>query len=176
MRYRLVEQGQRIARRAFGGAGDQGQRAFLDLDLFLFRQGGQIGGQFGAVDAAQIETLAARQHRHRHFADLGGGENEFHMRRRFFQRLEQAVEGLLGQHVHFVDDVYLVARRDRGIAHALDDLADVVDAGARGGVHFLHIDIARFAKWRRRARTRRKDEWSARSASRPGRCSSTPGR
>jgi hypothetical protein len=84
---------------------------------------GQIGGELGAVDAAQVETLAARQHRHRHFADFGGGEDEFHMRRRLFQGLEQAVESLLGQHMHFVDDIDLVARRDRGIAHALDDLA-----------------------------------------------------
>ena len=104
----------------------------------------QMGGQFGAVDAAQIEALAARQHRHRHFADFGGGEDEFHMRRRLFQGLEQPVEGLLGQHVHFVDDVDLVARGGRGIAHAFDDLADIVDAGAGGGVHLLHIDIAGF--------------------------------
>ena len=43
----LVEQRQRIARRAFGGAGDQRQRAFLDLHLFLFGDGRQIGGQLG---------------------------------------------------------------------------------------------------------------------------------
>ena len=64
------------------------------------------------------------------------------MRRRLFERLEQAVERLLRQHVHFVDDVDLVARRRRGIAHAFDDLADIVDAGARGGVHLLHVDMA----------------------------------
>jgi hypothetical protein len=28
------------------------------------------------LDAAQVEALAARQHRHRHLADLGGGEDE----------------------------------------------------------------------------------------------------
>jgi hypothetical protein len=67
------------------------------------------------------------------------------MRRRLFQRLEQAIEGRLGQHVHFVDDIDLVACRDRGIAHAFDDLANVIDAGARGRIHLLHIDIAAFA-------------------------------
>ena len=45
------------------------------------------------LDAAQVEALAARQHRHRHLADLGGGEDELHMRRRLFQRLQQRVEG-----------------------------------------------------------------------------------
>ena len=57
----------------------------------------------------QVEALAARQHRHRHLARLGGGEDELHMLGRLLERLEQAVEGLLRQHVHLVDDVDLVA-------------------------------------------------------------------
>ena len=144
MRDGLVQQRQGIARRAFGGTRDQRQGAVLDGDIFLLRQGGEIGGQLGAVDAAQVETLAARQNRHRNLADFRGGEDEFHMRRRLFQGLEQAVEGLLGQHVHLVDDIDLVARRDGGIAHALDDFADIVDAGARRGVHLLHVHVAGF--------------------------------
>ena len=140
----LIQQRQGIARAAFRRAGDQRQRTFLDLPLLLRGRCRQIGGEFGAVDAAQVKPLAARQHRHRNFPDLGGGEDELHMRRRFFQRLEQTIERLLGQHVHFVDDIDLVARRHRGVAHPLDDLAHIVDAGARRGVHLLHIDIAGF--------------------------------
>ena len=96
------------------------------------------------VDAPQVEALAARQHGDRNLADLGGGEDELDVRRRLFQRLQQAVEGLRRQHVHFVDDVDLVARRNRGVAHPLDDVADVVDAGMRGGVHLDHVDMAAF--------------------------------
>ena len=66
------------------------------------------------------------------------------MRRRFFQRLEQRVEGALREHVHFVDDVDLVARLNGRIAHAVDDLAHVVDAGVGGGVHLDHVDVAGF--------------------------------
>ncbi len=62
---------------------------------------------------------------------------------RLFQRLQKAVEGGLGEHVHFVDDVDLGARRNRAIARVLDDLAHVVDAGMRGGVHLDHVDMAR---------------------------------
>ena len=144
MRDRLIQQRQRIARRTFGGAGDQGQRALLDLHFFLGRDLAQIGRQLAGLDAAQIETLATRQHRHRHLADFGGGENEFHMRRRLFQGLQDGVEGRLGQHMHFVEDIDLVARRGRGIAHRLDDLAHFVHAVVGGRVHLLHIDIAGF--------------------------------
>ena len=66
------------------------------------------------------------------------------MRRRFLERLQQAVEGLPREHVNLVDDIDLVTRRDRQVAHAVDDLADVVDTGARCGIHFHHVDMARF--------------------------------
>jgi hypothetical protein len=62
--------------------------------------------------------------------------------RRLLQGLEQAVERLGREHVHFVDDVDLAARLDRAVAHALDQLADVADAGAAGRVHLEHVDVA----------------------------------
>ena len=144
MRDGLIQQRKRVAHRTFGGARDQCQRAILDLHAFIAGDHFQMRDKLRRFDAAQIEALAARQHRHRHFADFGGGEDELHMRRRLFQRLEQAVERLLRQHVHFVDDVDLVARAGGRIAHAVDDLADIVDAGARGRVHFQHVDVAAF--------------------------------
>ena len=45
-------------------------------------------------DPAQVEALAAREHRYGNPADLRGREDELHMPRRLFQRLEQGVEGL----------------------------------------------------------------------------------
>ena len=65
------------------------------------------------------------------------------MLRRLFQRLQESVEGLLRQHVHFVDDVDLGARGHRPIARVLDNLAHVVDASMGGRVHLDHIDVAR---------------------------------
>ncbi len=80
MRDRLVEQRQRVAHRAFGGARDQRQRLRLGVELFLGGDAFQMLHQHRAVDAAQVEALAARQHRHRHLADLGGGEDELDVR------------------------------------------------------------------------------------------------
>ena len=63
---------------------------------------------------------------------------------RLFQRFQQAVERLLREHVHFVDDIDFCARHDRSVAGALDDLAHIVDAGMRGRIHFDDIDMPRF--------------------------------
>jgi hypothetical protein len=86
----------------------------------------------------------ARQDRDRHLANLGRREDEFYMLRRLLERLQQAVEGLRGKHVDFIDDVDLVARRDGAVAHLLDDLADIVDTGVGSGVHLDDIDMTAF--------------------------------
>ena len=64
------------------------------------------------------------------------------MVRRLLEGLQQAVEGRLREHVHFIDDVDLRAGGYRSIAGVLDDLAYVVDAGVRGCVHLDHVDMA----------------------------------
>jgi hypothetical protein len=139
---RLVEQRQRVAHRPLGGANDQRQRIRRDPRLFARGDFGQMGQHHLGLHPAQVETLAARQDRDRHLADFGGGKQEFHMLGRFLQRLQQRVEGVGRQHVDLVDDVDLVARRGGAIGHTLDDLADVADPGAAGGVHLQHIDMA----------------------------------
>ena len=139
---RLVEQGEGVAGGAFRRAGEHGERRLVDGDLLLAGDVAHEGDQAVGVDAAQIEALAARQDGDRDLPDLGGGEDELHMLGRLFQRLQQAVEGLRGEHVHLVDDVDLVAGDRRLVAHRLDDLADVVDAGVGGGVHLDDVDVA----------------------------------
>ena len=45
------------------------------------------------------------------FVGFGGAKDELHMLGRLFQRLQQGIERLLGEHVHFVDDVDLERAR-----------------------------------------------------------------
>jgi hypothetical protein len=128
--------------RSFGRPGDQRQRVIGDLRALEVGDAAQHGDLVLGFDPAQVEALAARQHRDRHLAHLGGGEDELHVRGGFLQRLEQRVEGRGGQHVHLVDDVDFVARRGRPVMYALDDFADVADTGARGRVHLHDIHMA----------------------------------
>jgi hypothetical protein len=64
------------------------------------------------------------------------------MRRRFLKCLEQGIESIARQHVDFVDNIDLVARRHRRVADLFDDLAHVVHAGIGGRVHLDHVDMA----------------------------------
>ena len=144
MRDRLVEQRQRIAHRAFGRPRDDAERFRLGLDAFLRRDIGEMRHQHVRLDPAQIEALAARQHRDRHFSDFGGGENELGVLRRLFQRFQKRVEGRGREHVDFVDDVDLVAGARWRVTHAVVDLAHVVDAGVGRRVHFQHVHVPAF--------------------------------
>ena len=110
----------------------------------LRRDVGEMRHQHVGIDPAQVKTLAARQHRDRHFSDFGGGEHEFGVLRRLFQRLQERVERRGREHVDFVDDVDLVAGAGRRVAHAVIDLAHVIDAGMGGGVHFQHVHVPAF--------------------------------
>ena len=170
---RLVEQRERIAHRALGSAGDQRQRLGLGVDPLAAADCRQVARQRVAVHPPQVEALAARQHRDRDLADLGRGEDELGVRRRLLERLQQRVEGLVGQHVDFVEDVDLVARRGRPERDALMQLAHVVDAGMRGGVELDHVDAIGPRCSRGRTGRRRRAPASARRCRRV-RCSSAP--
>ncbi len=100
--------------------------------------------QNGGIDAAQIEPLAAGQNRHRHFADFRRGENEFGVRRWLFKRLEQRIESGTRKHVHFIEDIDLVACAHRRVANGVIDLPHVLDTVVRGGIHFQHIGVPAF--------------------------------
>ena len=92
MRDRLIEQRQPVAHRALGGAHDQRQRVRRDRDPLLRGDAGEVRQHRLRLDPAEVEALAARQHRDRHLADLGGREDELHVRRRLLERLQQRVE------------------------------------------------------------------------------------
>ena len=141
---RLIEQRQRVAHRAFGGTRHQRQRFGVDLHPFQPADFGEMGNHHRGFDPSEVEPLAARQDGHGHLTDIGGRKNEFGVRRRLFQRFQKGIERAFRQHVHFVDDIDLVARRDGRITHPLVDRAHIVNAGMRGRIHFQHVDMARF--------------------------------
>jgi len=90
----------------------------------------------------QIELQAARQHGDRYLLRVRGREDELHVRRRLFQRLEHRVERMPGELMHFVDHVDLVAAAGRRIGRLVQQRSHVVDAAVARGVHLDVIDEA----------------------------------
>src|SRR5205823_1181428 len=89
----------------------------------------------------EVEPLAAREDCDRNLLNLGRGEDEFDVRRRFFERLQERVERLAREHVDFVDDVDLVPAAGRAGGDLLADGPHVVDAAVAGPVDLAHVDV-----------------------------------
>ena len=64
------------------------------------------------------------------------------MRRRLLQRLQHGVEGVVGELMHLVDHVHLVAAAARGIGGTLEQIDHVIHAAIGRGIHLDVIDKA----------------------------------
>ncbi len=136
----LVEQAQAIAQAAVGGNRDQVQGGRPGTDVLGFQNVAHLAGDLFPAQPPQVELQATRQHRHQQFLRIGGGEQEFHMPGRFFQRLEQGIEGIAREHVHFVDQKYFEAPARRPVLGTVDQIADIIHAGVRCGVNLDQVD------------------------------------
>ena len=96
-------------------------------------------GDLPGRDTAKVKTLAARENRIGDRLHLGGREDKNHVLRRFFQRLQQRVEGRRRKHVHLIDDINLVGALGRHVTHYLAQLADIFDAIVGCPVDLQHV-------------------------------------
>ena len=138
----LVEGGFGVAHAAVRAARDGVERFRRDFDVLFLRDFRQLLHDERGRDAAQVETLAARENRGQNFFRVRRREHEFHVLRRFFQRLQQRVEGGGGEHVHFVDDVDFEFRGGRGVFAGFAQFADLLHAVVARAVDFQHVDAS----------------------------------
>ena len=136
----LIEGGLGVAHAAIGAAGDGVEGIRADLYGFEFRDPGEVLDDEGGGDAAEVEALAAGEDGGQDFFRFGGGEHEFGVGGRFFERFQEGVEGLLGQHVDFVNDIDLEPGSGRSVADGVAELADFLDAAIAGAVDFDDIE------------------------------------
>ena len=122
----LVEQRQRVAQAAVRRAREQLHRRRLEGDALGVEDVLQPRRDQGRGQALQVELQAARQHGDRQLLRIGGREQELDVRRRLLERLQERIERMRRQHVHFVDQVDLVAPAGRQVLDVLEQLARVV--------------------------------------------------
>ena len=67
------------------------------------------------------------------------GKDELGMLRRFFESLQQRVEGVGREHVNFVDNKNFVAGAVWQVTDVLAQFTHIVDTGIRGAVYFYDI-------------------------------------
>ena len=136
----LIENGERVAHGAVAGFGEQGESVVVGFDVFARHQVAKLADDGVELHGAETEMLAARADGLRNVLRLRGREHEDDVIGRFFQRLEQGVEGGVGDLVGFVENVDFEAVAGGTVTRGLAEFADFVDAAVGGGVDFDHVD------------------------------------
>ncbi len=139
---RLVGEAHGIAHRTVGSAAQQPQRVVFERHVLDTEHMAQMLDHTLRCHVFQRKLQATRQDRGRQFLRIGGREDELDVGRRFFKGLEQRIERMAGEHVHFVDQVDLEAPATRCVLHVVEQLTGVLDLGAAGGVDLDQVDKA----------------------------------
>ena len=136
----LVERRDGVAVRAAAAARDERERLVGRVDRLGVGDLAQHLDEVLQARPLEDERLAARAHGRQHLREVGRAEDEDEVRRRLLDQLQERVPGGVGELVRLVEDVDLVAPLDRLEDDAVADLADVVDAALRRGVHLDHVE------------------------------------
>jgi len=139
---RLVEQRQAITQAAIGGTRQQLDTGILIAELLGVQDMPHLASDLFLAEPFEVELKTAREHRHRQFLRVGGGEQKLDVCRRFFQGLEQRIERRLGQHVYLIDQVHLYPTSAGHVLRIVDQLAHVINAGIAGSIDFQQIHEA----------------------------------
>ena len=135
----LVQERERIAQAPIGANGDEVRCVVGQGKVALFGDMEQVLLDVFHRNAVEFVALAAGEDGERDFLRLRGGQDEKYMGRRFFQGFQERIEGFLRQHVHFVDDVDLLAAGGWERADGLLQRADLLDAAVRCRVDFIDV-------------------------------------
>jgi hypothetical protein len=122
----LIEEAHRVAHRARGLAREHGDRRVVGDDRLVGEHLAESLGDRLRRDELEVVALAATQNGDGDLVDLGRREDELHVGRRLFERLQERVPRLVRQHVHFVDDVDLEAVARRAERDALLQLSHLL--------------------------------------------------
>ena len=133
-----LQRGQGVARRSRPLAQHLVERGVTDLEAGVVGHPSHMLGQRVGRQEVELEVLRAAPDGVGHLLRVGRGEHEHDVRRRLLERLQQGCLGRLGEHVHLVEDVHLVAPR-RAERRLLDEVAHRVDAVVARRVEFVDV-------------------------------------
>ena len=143
-RNRLVGQTEGVTHTALCRPAQLPQRRHFVLNAFSVQNGFQIANNALRRHVLETELQTTRQHSDRQLLRIGGCQQEFDVLWRLFQRFQQGVEAVGREHVHFVDQVNLVAASRRCVLDVVEQFAGVLNLGTGGSIHFDQINKTAF--------------------------------
>ena len=137
---RLVHDRERIAHGTVACLSQKRQRCLVRIDLLFDRDPAQLFQNVFKGDCVETEMLTPRSNRLRNVFRLRSRHHEDDVVRRFFERLQQGIEGCIRNLVCFIKDVNLVTIARRPVACGIPQFADLVDTAIGRSINFNDID------------------------------------
>ena len=134
-----IQDRQCITHGAIGQAADQLGGVMVQLNVFLPGHIFQPTGNFIRRNALEVIALAAAEDSSRNLLHFRCGKDKDHMLRRFLHGFQQGIERRGRQHVHLVDDIYLILTNLRRDAYLLHQLANVIYRVVGSSIEFVNI-------------------------------------
>ena len=135
----LVQQGQGIAKTAVCPDCNEVCRLFCQGKMTFFGNIEKMVFDILHGNPVEFIPLASGKNGERNFFRFRGGQNKEHMGRRFLQRFQEGIEGFLGEHVYFIDNVYLLPAHCRQGAHRFPKGPDFLNAAVGSGIDFIDV-------------------------------------
>ena len=136
-----VQQTQRVTHRAAAEPCDAGDDLVVGADPLGLENLSELAADLLRGERAEVEPLAPALDGRRNLRRHGRAQYENHVGGRLLHRLEQGVEGVRGNLVHFVDDVDLVSAPSRGEHGGGNEIPYLVDAAMRGTIDLDDVQV-----------------------------------
>ena len=140
----LVGQAQGIPHTAIRGTGQKPERRFLERNLLHAQHVPQVAGNVFRCHPLEVELQAPGKHGYRQLLGICRGQQELDVFRRLLKGFQEGVERLVGQHVHLVYEVHLIAAAAWRVLDIVRQFPHIVHAGTGGGVNFDQVDKPAF--------------------------------
>ena len=137
-----IQNGQRVSHGTIGKAGDKLRPLAGQLQSLLPGDVLHTLGDVLGADAGKIVPLAPGKDGGGNLLDLRGRQNKDDVGGRLLQRFQQGIERCRGEHVHLVDDIYLIMTGAGGVGCFITQITDIVHAVVGGRVHLHHVQNA----------------------------------
>ena len=115
----LISETQGVAHAALSRARNDAQCVVLKIHAFGVQHFSDVIDNRLSGNVFELELQAPRQHGHWDFLWICSGQQELYVLWRLFEGLEQRVKTGNGEHMHFVDQVDLVAAAGRHVLGVL---------------------------------------------------------
>ena len=124
--HHLIEDREGITHTTIRLLGDHVECLWLRLDPLARGNVGQVFHHVGNADAIEIINLAAGKDGREHLMLLRRGQDEERMMGRLLQCLQESIESRCRQHVHLINDEYLVLADGRRDAYLINQRTNII--------------------------------------------------